>query len=146
MAITEVTSTFNSSYEGVIGLSPPNTDEQNKRSFLTFAQKAGLITNRVFSYYNSLDPKIQSSIKFGSYDQSGLLPGSNFIYLKTRNITTWGIRGQQLYLGSQNLTNNEVSITALFEPQLPYMYIPQNDYVNFTQMVSEEFGQQIICT
>jgi hypothetical protein len=27
MAITGVTSTFNSSYEGVIGLSPPNTDE-----------------------------------------------------------------------------------------------------------------------
>jgi len=29
MAITGVTSTFNSTYEGVIGLSPPNTDEQN---------------------------------------------------------------------------------------------------------------------
>ena len=58
MAITGVTSTFNSTYEGVIGLSPPNTDQQNKRSFLTIAQQSGTIKNWVFAYYNSLDPKI----------------------------------------------------------------------------------------
>ena len=61
-----------STFDGWIGLSPPSSDDEDLQSFLSFAWYNGIIDNRIFSFYISLDPKIQSSIKFGGYDASGL--------------------------------------------------------------------------
>jgi hypothetical protein len=72
LAITNAVSSFKSTYEGFIGLAPPYSDDDELKSFLSFAWYNGLIDNRIFSFYISLDPKIKSSIKFGGYDDSGL--------------------------------------------------------------------------
>ena len=58
VSIVDASNTFKSSFDGSIGLNPPSTDDEDLRSFLSFAWYNGIIDNRVFSIYISLDPKI----------------------------------------------------------------------------------------
>jgi len=58
LSIVDASNTFKSTFDGSIGLNPPNSDDEDLQSFLSFAWYNGIIDNRVFSFYISLDPKI----------------------------------------------------------------------------------------
>ena len=74
-AIQSAANDFYSDLDGYIGLAPPRDPTERERSFLFNAWRDGLIEHMVFALYTSLKPEIPSTLKFGSYDKSGIKDG-----------------------------------------------------------------------
>lgn len=74
-AIKSAVNTFISDLDGYIGLAPPRNGIERMRSFLFNAWKDGLIEHMVFALYTSVRNDIPSTLKFGSYDPSGIKDG-----------------------------------------------------------------------
>jgi hypothetical protein len=47
------------------------------------------------------------------------------------NVSTWGMRGLYVIIGDQTVLSNEIVKTSIFEPMLPYLYLPSSDITNF---------------
>ena len=95
----------------------------------------GLIDHLTFSLYTNLDKNIHSSIKFGSYDKSAIKPGSEITYLKTKSRSTWELRGDVMVVYHSQVATGPTPKVALIEPQLPYLYIPSEDWLGFIDAV-----------
>ena len=53
----------------------------------------GYIDHNIISFYTTMyGGGNQSSIKFGSWDEEGILKGHDLIMLKTANLDTWAVR------------------------------------------------------
>ena len=64
-----------------------------------------------------------SHIKFGSWDESGKRPGSNFKAFRTKTPYRWSVLADDYSVaGAKFLTNQDRELQ--FSPHLPYMYIP----------------------
>lgn len=90
---------FHSNYDGYIGLAPPNDGKDRLSNFMMNARKDGLIENLVAALYTDVKDEAKSSLKFGSYDASGIADGDSLTYLKTVNATSWGLRGAFVIIG-----------------------------------------------
>lgn len=95
----------------------------------------GLIDHLTFSLYTNLDVNIHSSLKFGSYDKGAILPGSSIQYLKTKSRESWELRGYAMVVYHSQVATGPTPKVALIEPQLPYLYIPDEDWMSFIDAV-----------
>ena len=75
-----------------------------------------------------MDPSIPSSIKFGGFDPSGVLPGDELVYLKTADPTTWGLSGLYVVIFDHTIATTPEPKTCLVSPQLPYLYLPDFEF------------------
>jgi len=81
------------------------------------AKEAGLIDHEVFSIYTNLDDEnVESSIKFGSYDESAHLPGAEVTYVKTVSPETWELRGYALVMHWSRIRTGQTPKMVLLEP------------------------------
>ena len=66
--------------------------------------------------------------------------------MKTRNMGTWSVD-----LHKVNLFDNEIEFEneqtfIVYEPQVPYMYLPERDFLTFVSKVSNHFhGDTVNC-
>lgn len=148
MAVTGSQTAFSTAYQGYIGLAPPLSLGDKKTSVLTQAKDAGLIDHLVFSLYTNLDKNIQSSIKFGSYDKDALAPSDpEIVYVKTAATDTWALRGYAIIVHYDRVKSGPTPKQVLINPQLPYMYLPKEDWASYAASVLYSFGGDgVICS
>ena len=89
-------------YDGYIGLKPYDKTSETSKSinFMYNLKEKGYISHNVFSIYSQLDDDYNSSyIKFGGYDEGAVRRNHRLQFIKTSNVTTWGINLLSLHLG-----------------------------------------------
>ena len=138
-AIKSAVNTFISDLDGYIGLAPPRNGIERMRSFLFNAWKDGLIEHMVFALYTSVRNDIPSTLKFGSYDPSGIKDGEQLTYIQTRNSTTWGLSAAYFIVFDHTIYTDSTPKVALIEPQYPYLYIPQHEFESFRGAVNDVY-------
>lgn len=119
---------------------------EKRRSVLSQALDVGLIEHQVFSIYTALDLGKQSSIKFGSYDESAIAPGSQIEYVKTKASNSWELPGYALAIHEDMVQTGPTPKVILIEPQLPYMYVPAEDWPGVRRSAIDAFkGDGVLC-
>lgn len=135
LAVTSTSSPFTSVYQGYIGLAPPISIMDKPTSLLSQAKDDGLIDHMVFSLYTDLDQSMQSTIKFGSYDPSAISQGGSITYMKTKSRQSWELLGYVIVVYQSQVHTGPTPKVALIEPQLPYLYIPDEDWIGFINAI-----------
>lgn len=88
--------------------------------------------------YVEMEEGNTSQIKFGSYDDVALT--SDLGLLKTYNEYTWSVRAKNFKIGDKDITTTTDRFVSL-EPQLPYLYIPSDDFDTFTSQVHKIYDK-----
>jgi len=116
-------------WDGFIGIAPYTSDPLNKdRNFMFQLKAQGKIDHNTVSFYINLGNHNSSSIKFGSYDNSGIANGAIMAVYRTIDKTKWSIYGEHFKANGHKVAEmREIS----FDMQLPYLYIPKTDFLNF---------------
>ena len=122
MAINDANPSYSSHFSGFIGLQPNIDPSEN---FLTQIKNQGLIENEVFSIFVDTSNGNFSSIKFGSYDLHGLADNTPLGMIKTKGTNSWEIYISEYSIGADQ---KQISNSIIFEPQLPFLYLPHADY------------------
>lgn len=91
------------------------------------------------SFFVQNDASKKSSIKFGSYDQIGLKPGSKLELIRTPDKGSWDLRANFIEIGTEKLA--EASMIR-FEPQLPYLYLPRTYYRAFVEAIQKLYSDE----
>ena len=53
------------------------------------------------------------------------------------------MRGLYIIIGEKTVLSNEIVKTSIFEPMLPYLYLPSSDITNFYSVMMKQFGDGI---
>jgi len=96
----------------------------------------------VVSFYVRMESGNSSVIKFGSYDESGIEPGSRLCVFKTVALNTWSLRANNLKLGVEKLAASGYRQVSM-EPQLPYLYMPDADFTQFREKLNKIIGTPV---
>lgn len=64
-----------------------------------------------------------SSIKFGSYDTSGIAPGFTLQVYRTRSLQTWEVNGRNFKVNKKDISSPGSKLLN-FDMSLPYIYLP----------------------
>jgi len=96
------------------------------------------------SFFTTVNPKLQSSIKLGGWDQSAIMDGENLTMVKTEGVDKWLIAIQGTTVGATVVDMSDISRSLMIEPQLPYMYLPPDDFKKWAQMLSLIYSD-VIC-
>jgi hypothetical protein len=92
-----------------------------------------------------------STIKFGSMDQIALEKRKDIDVVRTSNNKSWDLAADQMKIGTEELIgayDDGWKNLVRFEPQLPWIYLPQDLYEKFADYVNRKYrviGQEIIC-
>ena len=79
-----------------------------------------------------------SSIKFGSWDQAGMAPGSSLTMFRTSNLDQWALNADDYSIdGTKFLVGIDKKI--VFSPHLPYLYMPSQDWVAFAAALAKAY-------
>lgn len=70
-------------------------------------------------------------MKFGGYDTEALANNdtNNLKLYRTNNLNEWSIIASNFKFGSQNIFNNYFTRNIEINPELNYIYVPDNDYL-----------------
>jgi hypothetical protein len=122
---------------------PYTWDRAHKEAnFLWQLKDAGHIDHMVVSFYVRMESGNSSVIKFGSYDESGIEPGSRLCVFKTVALNTWSLRANNLKLGVEKLAASGYRQVSM-EPQLPYLYMPDADFTQFREKLNKIIGTPV---
>lgn len=94
------------------------------------------IDYNIFSIYTKKDQGNGSNIIFGGYDLRGIIEQnrnlSKIDTIKTVNSSTWAVKLKSAKFGANNILNFDYSNKmVLFDPSLPYIYLPYDDFSLF---------------
>lgn len=131
-----------------MGLAPftNNFHGEKEQNFMWMLKNQSMIDHNVFSIYT--DPYYQSTIKFGSMDTSAFQNNRGHSLAFTYNSSMWAIPIQELYIGSdhygQMIYPSEItSRLATFEPMMPYLYVPQQDFYEIAGIFRNMYGFEL---
>jgi hypothetical protein len=114
--------------DGYLGLMSKNKKEDsNQRNFLDQLYDQGLIKNKVFSIFVG---GVDAHIKFGSWDQ-GAIQNDRFLSMfeSTNQTFGYGVKFTKFSIGGTDIElNGGYAQTAVFDPSLPYIYMPEADF------------------
>ena len=82
----------------MIGLAPysKDSDAYEKQNFMKQIQVNNLIDHNVISFYISNTYGNSSFVKFGSYDEKAIAPGSKLNVIRTNNLNSWEISSNEV--------------------------------------------------
>lgn len=86
----------------------------------------------MFSIYMNNDNKTNSSIMFGSWNKNILKDGDSLHMIKTVNGGKWNVYLKDLEFMKEKISVEQLmnpNPTILFEPSVPYIQIPQDDWI-----------------
>jgi hypothetical protein len=86
-----------------------------------------------------------SIIKIGSYDQLGIKNGTNMTIMKTPTIYNWNFNLVAGNYSGKQINPSDSSRVVTFDPQVPYIYVPQTDFETFKTIVTDQFKEAITC-
>lgn len=84
-------------------------------------------------------------VKIGGYDDFCIKDESEFKLLETMYSDKWELQANWGHVGTEQSnvlfsTNKHTPKHIIIEPQLPYIYVSQNDYKNWVQIVNAQFA------
>ena len=144
LSITMASNRFETAYDGFIGLSPwfQQEDRYVVFNFLYNLRYHEIdpIEHCVVSFFITSKPDKYSFIKFGSYDQKAIKDGGSLKMMKTRNMGTWAVDLHSVKLFDYDFEFENDETFIIYEPQLPYLYLPEEDFMTFVIKASNHFG------
>jgi len=72
-----------------------------------------------------------SIIKFGSYDFYGIKNGTNMTVMKTQTQYSWNFKLTNASYSGNEINPQGSNRVVTFDPQVPYIYIPSEDFNSF---------------
>lgn len=88
----------------------------------------------VLSFYIKESSGNSSSIKFGSMDEEGILPGASLAVYRTKSLNKWSLKGGNISVNKHVPLSGEREFQFKF--QLPYLYLPPSDFKYFAEKMS----------
>jgi hypothetical protein len=84
-------------------------------------------------------PGNSSNIKFGGWDQSAIAPGHYLKMFRTFSPQQWDLKADNFLLGGTSflMASRVISI----DPHIPYLYIPNNDWIDFANTMEKHYGK-----
>lgn len=140
---------FESLYDGFLGLAPYNLEQDSVKfkihNFMwNLKNTQKVIDHSVASVFitSQLDPKgnTTSHIKFGGYDPLAIKDGESLQLMKTRNTRTWAVELVDTIMFDQTFEFESNPTYFIYEPQLPYIYLPEDDFLTFQGHASTFFS------
>lgn len=101
--------------------------------------QSGHIDHPIMSFYTSTSGN-QSYIKFGSMDKTAL--EGNFSLIGTTNNRTWSLNVINASIGDLALPIGSF-MSVEFDPMLPYIYIPENHWTIFKDLINQTYGSAV---
>ena len=99
----------------------------------------------VVSLWTEFSEGNSSIIKLGSWDEHGVEDGKELSIIRTPTKYSWLFKIKSSTYSGKDIIPEGQSRLVNFDPQLPYIYIPQPDFRNFMSIVSSMFPDQVIC-
>lgn len=145
-------STFKTEYDGFIGLAPytgNQADRDKDYNFMRFLKhERAIIDHMIASIFITTKDGRHSAIKFGSYDPQAIKKGNSLAIMRTKSLESWAVILYEVYLfeTSFNFGQTYNPIYVLFEPQVPYIYIPEKHFLTWAGLITTYYsGQDIEC-
>jgi len=124
-------------FDGYLGLQPYTANSGREDfNFMKQLKTNGLIDHITFSFYIKAAQGNSSIIKFGSYDEQGIATDATLAVYKTKEVSSWKIIARNLRLNGHYITTQDSNRDFLFDMSLPYMYLPQKDWLNFAKYMA----------
>jgi len=101
---------------------------------------AGFIEKPLFSFYISRNAAVESSIKFGGFDSSAIEDGHKLTWVKSVSDDSVKLRAYDVVIGDSGVRQVLSERTLVFEPQVPFMYAPKDDFKSFLNVAVREYS------
>ena len=121
-------------YNGYLGIRPYSFHvEWKEENFMYKLKMDGIIGRLMAAFYirhEDHKPEVQSSIKFGGYDEAGFKDLGSVKTFKTQSVRSWALKAYSTHLWQNENTYSILSsnLNLLIDPQLPYLYLPDNAF------------------
>ena len=99
----------------------------------------GIIDHLVLGMYMRHENGNSSNIKFGGWDKSALAPGVALRTFRTYSPAHWDLKANNYMLGGKCFLCDVQRIISI-DPHIPYLYIPTNDWTDFADAMTANFG------
>ena len=142
LAINKAEENFESPYDGYVGLAPGGGNEYN---LLDQLKDKGHIDHRIVAFYTEMHNQ-DSSIKFGSWDEQGLREGTRLRMIQTTDNESWEVSLTDVSLAQKEIELSNQATKALIEPQYPYIYIPESDFIIYKKKLEDAYPFQLACS
>lgn len=135
LSVNSANATFKTEYDGFIGLAPyfDQPDRDKYYNFMRFLKhERAIIDHMIASVFITTKDGRHSAIKFGSYDPQCIKKGNSLAIMRTRSLESWAVTLHEVYLLNEisfNFGHTYNPIYVLFEPQVPYIYIPEKHFL-----------------
>ena len=136
---------FAAKVDGFVGLAPYTKETAViDRSFLYQLKENKYIDHIIFSVYLKMEFGNTTHIKFGGYDEEGIIGGNPYDmqFLKTKSVNTWAVDLMKVEIGNKNSTIGK-NRKVLFELAYPYIYVPQLDFIYLAKVINTAYGMDI---
>lgn len=134
LGVHNPTNPFKSAASGFVGLMPYTAldETQKKDSFIYDLISEGAIDNPIISVFINEKGKKKSSIKFGGLFDSRAIIAESAAFFKTQSLNTWMLKTDWSVRGTgdskTDIVKGSVTRNLLIDPQLTYLYLPDNDF------------------
>lgn len=118
--------------EGIMGLLPADSSH----SILYDMLETNEISQSMFSLFIDVDNN-NSSIKFGSYDKSGIMRGEPFNLVTSNLDNGWQFDLTNTKLASVDFHDDEYQFKATFNPAFPWIHLPVEYFTEFINLFKE---------
>lgn len=145
LGIETASQAYNSLQSGYLGFAPytVNTDKRDS-NIMHELNLSGKINHNVITFAISMNQGNSSTIKFGSWDEFMLESGKELHILKTNGLDTWNLGANKVKLGDKTIREREFQ--ADIDPGVPYIYVPDNDYISIIEDLAQTYQNQgLIC-
>jgi len=65
------------------------------------------------------------------------------VNFRTKNPSTWELNGLLLRMDQTVIRTSRVVKYVLFNPEMPFIYLPQDDFRAFSKPIKDKFGDNI---
>ena len=85
-----------------------------------------------------------STIKFGGWDPLNVDESDSIKFIRTfsRDNKSWDLKCNQLKLDDTDDGKTRFTGRIRMDPSLPYLYVPENLYQEFTTYINNKYGQK----
>lgn len=144
--VTNSSERFTSVYDGVIGIKPlsNNVNEVNtiqSSSFLRNLNQNKMIDYEIVSIYTKGEAGNSSLVKFGGWDQSGLLSGENLKMYRTHSANDLSLFFNHAKIGNFQMSSTTIKRRVHLNPAVPFIYMPKTDWKTVTDYFQSFYDQ-----
>lgn len=134
LAVDKSIPAFSADWDGFLGVAPVRSAADRSKTLMQQLKDQGKIDHMIMSLYVREHSGNYSSVKFGSYDKKGIADGASMAIYRTRENVRWSLTSSQFAVNDH--TPLRQTRELVFEFGLPYAYLPQEEFTEFTERMS----------